>query len=130
VAEENFGDFLQATVDNGFPRPLAEQSFNLEATASGDIDFFVGRLDGRAVATATLVRTDDVAGIYAVATVENARRRGVGTAVTTAAVARAREWGCRAVVLQSTQAGFGVYSSIGFRTVVEYAIFNPRRVLR
>ena len=126
VVQANFEDFIAATVDNGMPRPVAEQSFDLSATAQGDVDFFLGRLDGRPAATATLIRTDDVAGIYAVATIEDARRRGLGAAVTWAAISRAREWGSRAVILQASPMGLGVYEAIGFKTVVEYAVFLPR----
>ena len=125
VVAANFADFIQATVDCGMPREVAEQSFDLGATGQGDLDFFLGRLDGRPAATATLVRTDDVAGIYAVTTVDDARRRGLGAAVTWAAVSRAREWGARAVVLQSSPMGYHIYEAIGFRTVVEYAVFLP-----
>ena len=125
VVAANYADFIQATVDCGMPREVAEQSFDLDATAQGDVDFFLGRLEGRPAATATLVRTGDVAGIYAVATVEEARRRGLGAAVTRAAVSRAREWGSRAVILQASPMGLHIYEAIGFRTVVEYAIFLP-----
>jgi GNAT superfamily N-acetyltransferase len=125
VVAANFEDFIQATVDCGMPRPIAEQSFDLRATESGDVDFFLGRLDGRPAGTSTLVRTDDVSGIYAVATVEGARRRGVGAAVTWAAVSRAREWGSRAVILQSSPMALDVYGRMGFRPVVEYAVFLP-----
>lgn len=125
VVAANFADFIQATVDCGMEREVAEQAFDLSATGQGDLDFFLGRLDGRPAATATLVNTGDVAGIYAVTTVENARRRGLGAAVTWAAVGRAREWGARAVVLQSSPMGLHIYEAIGFRTVVEYAVFLP-----
>jgi GNAT superfamily N-acetyltransferase len=125
VVASNFDDFIQATVDCGMPRPIAENAFDLRATKEGGVDFFLGRLDGRPAATATLIRTDDVAGIYAVATVDDARRRGLGSAVTWAAVDRAREWGSAAVVLQSSPMALHIYEQIGFQTVVEYAVFLP-----
>jgi GNAT superfamily N-acetyltransferase len=125
VVADNFEDFLQAAVDTGFPRPLAEQAFELAATNSGFLEFFLGRLKGRPAAFSILVRTDQVAGIYSVATVEDARGHGLGTAVTWAAVGRAREWGVTAVVLQSTQMALRIYEGMGFRKVVEYATFGP-----
>jgi len=126
VVESNYDDFIQATVECGMPREIALGAFDLSATASGQVDFFLGRLNGRPAATATLVRTESVAGIYSVSTVDDARRRGLGTAVTWAAVARAKEWGVDAVVLQSSEMGLGVYNAMGFRTVVEYAGYAPR----
>jgi len=124
VSAENFAEFLDAVVATGMPRPVAEQAFDLSATEHG-VDFYLGRLDGRPAATTVLVQTDDVAGIYSVATADGARRRGLGSAVTSAAVGRAHEMGSRAVVLQSSDMGLRVYEAIGFRTVVEYAIFMP-----
>jgi GNAT superfamily N-acetyltransferase len=54
----------------------------------------LGRLDGQAVATATVfVHPADVAGVYFVCTTPEARRRGIGAAVTAAAVRGARERG-------------------------------------
>ncbi len=123
VVESNYADFIQATVDCGMPRTVAEQAFDLGVTAQGAADFFLARLNGRPAATATLIRTDDVAGIYAVATVDDLQRRGLGSAVTWAAVSRARDWGARAIILQSSPMGFSLYSAMGFRTVVEYAVF-------
>ena len=63
--------------------------------------------------------------MYAVGTLADARRRGVGTAATWAAVAAGRAWGCDKVVLQASEMGFPMYRAMGFRTVVRYAIFRP-----
>ena len=126
VSAANLDDFIDATVESGMPREIAVATFDLGATAGGDVDYFLGRLDGRPAATATVVRTADVAGIYSVSTVDWARHRGVATAVTWAAVDRAREWQCRAVVLQASDMGYGLYAKMGFKTVVEYAGYGPR----
>jgi GNAT superfamily N-acetyltransferase len=79
------------------------------------------RLEGRPVGATLAIRTGDVGGVYAVETLPEARRRGVGTAVTWACVAAARAWGCRTVVLQASDMGLPVYLAMGFRTVVGYA---------
>ena len=72
------------------------------------------------------VRTGDVAGVYAVGTLRDARRQGVGTAATWAAVAAGRALGSETIVLQSSAMGFPVYEAMGFWTVVRYAIFARR----
>ncbi len=77
--------------------------------------------------TSLAIRTGEVAGVYAVGTLRDARRRGVGTAATWAAVAASRAWGCDKVVLQASEMGFPMYVDMGFRTVVRYAIFRPPR---
>ncbi len=76
---------------------------------------FVGRLDGRPVATNMLFNGAGVASVYAVATVPAARGQGIGAAITLAPLLLAREEGYRHAVLFSTEMGVGVYERIGFR---------------
>ena len=84
-------------------------------------------LEGQPVGYSLAIRSDDVSGVYNVATLTWARRRGVGTAATWAAVAAGRRWGCRVAVLQSSEMGQSVYEAIGFRTVVRYTEFRAAR---
>ncbi len=74
---------------------------------------YLGFLDGEPVATTTVYLAAGVAGIYFVMTVPEARRRGIGAAITYAALHRARdvEYG----VLGSSPAGRSVYAGLGFR---------------
>jgi GNAT superfamily N-acetyltransferase len=64
-------------------------------------------------------RTDEVVGIHNVATIESARGRGYGTAMTWATIADA-EPGVRVAVLKASALGRPVYERMGFRAVVEY----------
>ena len=85
----------------------------------------VGRRDGRAVATATLfVHPPEVAGVYFVATTPDARRRGIGAAVTARAMEEARVLGCSAAVLGSSPMGYGVYRRLGFEEVFRYRLLE------
>ena len=62
-------------------------------------------------------------GIYNVGTLEHARRRGLGTALTAAQVHDARGRGCRTASLQSTPMAERVYTAVGFRDlgrILEY----------
>jgi GNAT superfamily N-acetyltransferase len=81
---------------------------------------YLGRLDGAPVAATSLLLAAGVAGIYNVATVPEARGRGVASALVAAALREARAWGYRAGVLQSSQAGFSVYQRLGFRKVCAF----------
>jgi ribosomal protein S18 acetylase RimI-like enzyme len=80
-------------------------------------------LDGQPVAAALAFDVGDDCGIYNVGTLERARRRGLGTALTALLVHEAADRGCRTATLQSTAMGERVYAAVGFRDVggiVEY----------
>ena len=81
------------------------------------------RAGGELVAAALAYDFAGDCGIYNVGTVERARRRGLGTALTTAQVYAARARGCRTASLQSTQMAERVYAAVGFRDlgrILEY----------
>jgi len=95
------------------------------ARARDDIAAMLGRLDGTYVGSAYVIRTGDTAGVYAVGTAPEARRRGAGGAVTAAAVEFARQrWQSEPVFLQSSEMAVSMYSELGFRTVVGYRTFG------
>jgi GNAT superfamily N-acetyltransferase len=76
---------------------------------------YVALVGGRLVGASSMFMLAGVAGIYNVVTVPDARRLGVGTALTATPLLEARVMGYRAGVLQSSEMGFGVYREIGFR---------------
>jgi ribosomal protein S18 acetylase RimI-like enzyme len=68
-----------------------------------------------AVATALAFDFGDDCGIYNVGTLEHARRRGLGTALTARLLHDARARGRLSASLQSTAMAEGVYRAVGFR---------------
>jgi len=76
-------------------------------------------LAGELVATSSLAFNDGVAGVYNVATLPHARRRGFGTLLTAHAAREGRDLGASVAILQSSKAGFGVYRNLGFEQVGE-----------
>jgi len=102
--------------------------FPLNMVTGDAVRVLMAKLDGQFVGTAMAVRTGDLAGIYSVGTLEHARGRGVGTAVTAAAIrAAVRDWGVERIFLQSSQMGFGIYAALGFRTVTSYQMLGGMR---
>jgi len=84
----------------------------------------VGFLDGRPVAMARVLLAAGVAMVHGVAVLQEARRQGIGSAITLAALLGARAEGYRVAVLQASSMGRGPYERIGFRTVASYGRFE------
>jgi ribosomal protein S18 acetylase RimI-like enzyme len=78
---------------------------------------YVARLDGEVVAAAESALVDGVLGIFGVAVVPEARRRGIGAAITAHVVADRRD-DADLAVLESSEMGEGVYGRLGFRTLM------------
>ncbi|OGO15168.1 MAG: hypothetical protein A2Y93_00575 [Chloroflexi bacterium RBG_13_68_17] len=83
----------------------------------------VGFLDGVPVATATVFLAAGLASLHSITTVPEARRRGLGAAITQAALHVARGRGVRTAVLHSTPMGLDLYRRLGFQTCGRQAIF-------
>ena len=77
--------------------------------------WFLGLLNGKPVATGFLLLHKRVAGIYAVATIEEERGRGIGSAMTREILLAAKDLGYDFAVLQSSKTGLHVYERLGFR---------------
>ena len=87
---------------------------------------YVGWLEERPVATATLLMAAGVAGVYFVLTVPEARRRGIGGAITLAALREARELRYGTGVLGASEMGLPVYRRLGFEEYCRIAVYEWR----
>jgi GNAT superfamily N-acetyltransferase len=118
---------FQGVVAEGFGMPieLARELFTEKVLAGVPaMEAYLGLVDGLPVATSTLVRTDAVAGVYNVATLDTHRRRGIGEALTWYAIERGAEAGCTMAALQASEMGQPVYERMGFRVVAPYRTFH------
>ena len=83
----------------------------------------IARVDGENVAAGMAFDLDGDCGIYNVGTLEHARRRGLGTALTALLLHDASERGCRTASLQATAMAERMYAALGFRDlgrILEY----------
>jgi len=91
--------------------------------AGPGVSLYGGYSDGVPVTTGLGVRTGRTIGVYNIATVEAARRRGLGAAMTMRIVDDGTSAGCDVAILQASDMGYPIYERLGFRTVVEYVGF-------
>ena len=89
---------------------------------------YVGYVDGSPVASGMGWRTARTVGVYSISTIEPARRRGYGAAMTARVVADGVAAGCDVAALQASEMGRPIYERLGFRTVVRYVAYaDPAR---
>jgi ribosomal protein S18 acetylase RimI-like enzyme len=105
----------------GAPQAFGEAFADLAAAVglgpSSTFRHFLGYLNGEPVATCSLFLGAGVAGIYDVGTLPERRRRGIGAAMTRAAIADAAASGYRMAILHSSALGAEMYRAIGFHDV-------------
>jgi GNAT superfamily N-acetyltransferase len=85
----------------------------------------VARLGGEDAAAALAFDHGGDSGIYNVGTIERARRRGLGTALTALQLHDARDRGCRTASLQATPMAERVYAAVGFRDLGRFLEYAP-----
>ena len=116
-----------AGVGTGFPDAATGAMVRIETTLS-DPQYkaqqrYIGFLNGIPAATSALVLDSGVAGISAVATLPEARRKGIGRLMTVAPLLEARQMGYRVGILQASSMGYRIYNQIGFRDVCKYRLY-------
>jgi len=84
---------------------------------------YIGEVAGEPVTTGVGMLTDGWLGVFNIATPPTHTRRGYGGAVTARIVSDGLAAGAQASYLQSSNAGYGVYQQLGFRTVEEWSIW-------
>ncbi len=89
---------------------------------------YVGRLEGKAVASCMLFLAAGVAGIYFVGTSPEARGRGIAEAMTRRALQDGRDLGYSIGILQASAMGHPIYRTMGFREYFHIDVYqSPRK---
>lgn len=117
TAHEGFG--ASASTDAPFVAAVSRDA--LEGAAAAE--YYLALLDGEPVASSALTLAAGVAGIFSVATLEGARGRGIGAAVTMAPLLAARDRGYAVGVLQASEMGYSIYARMGFTEQFRYRSF-------
>ena len=91
--------------------PMARWTVNNPA-----FDIYCARLKGRVVAALATLRRAEVVGVYHVATLPAARRRGIAGNLLTLALRAAQQAGCTLATLTATPEARHLYETLGFRS--------------
>jgi len=127
--EDTLKDWIEAASD-GYNLP--ESTRNLLHEIESSLGFrkysnksnYVGYMNEKPVATALMILDYGVAGIFAVSTIPEARRKGIGTLITAKPLLKAREMGYKVGVLHSSPMGLKVYSRLGFKEYCKIGIYR------
>jgi ribosomal protein S18 acetylase RimI-like enzyme len=117
--EHDLAQWGQAFCDaHGAPPPAAEAW--IEAARRLEFGrtpwtYWLAQLDGELAGLGLSFIGAGVVGLYTIGTMPNARRRGVGSALTLVPMLEAREAGIRAAILHSSPDGALLYPRLGFK---------------
>jgi GNAT superfamily N-acetyltransferase len=115
----DWSDYLEYLPRVGVPAGL------LSGADPSAFHVLAARRSGETVATAIAHDHESDCGIFNMSTVEAARRRGLGTALTARHVHDARERGCSTATLQATPMAERIYAAVGFRDLGRFLEFAP-----
>ncbi|MDH5243793.1 MAG: GNAT family N-acetyltransferase [Chloroflexota bacterium] len=105
------------------PRSWLDAIVTVGLAALPGASLYVGYDDDVPVTAGLGIRTGRTIGVYNIATIPAARRRGYGAAMTMRIVDDGAAAGCDVAILQASDMGRPIYERLGFRTVVEYVGF-------
>jgi ribosomal protein S18 acetylase RimI-like enzyme len=111
----DYGRVVALANDDPGERERAPLLFHDETILAPHIAAFVAYQGAEPVACAMTLVSHRVAGVFYVATVQHARRRGLGDALTRIAARAGFELGADAAWLGASDMGAGLYRRIGFR---------------
>jgi hypothetical protein len=126
----------QIVSGTAFGRPPAAVEAMADALSSPDVvgnpcvAIATASVAGQMVGSGTLWITGGIAGILNVGTLEQARGRGIGYAITLASLRRAMELGATLAALHASTQGFPIYLRMGFRHDGNVRVFRGPADLR
>jgi len=113
---------IAAYASNGFPPEVFAGYRNHAGLLAENVAAFIALLDGEPVSIAMTIVSHGVAGIYWVGSLEQARGKGLGRAVTVAATNAGFDLGGEIASLQASPMGKPIYLNLGYETALEYQL--------
>lgn len=115
----------------GFPPEVFGHYTDGNGLLADNVAAFIAYLDGTPVSIAMTIVTDEVAGIYWVGSLEQARGKGLGRIITTAATNAGFDLGANLASLQASPMGQPIYEAMGYETIYEYRLLmaTPPRTI-
>jgi len=105
---------------------IVEEMLRIDLLDRPECAVYVGYLDGVPVSTALGFRTGRTMGVYNIATIPEARRRGFGEAMTARVLTDGEAAGCDVAALQASSMGRPIYERLGFQLAVRYTGYVER----
>lgn len=94
-----------------------------QAGLNGKLEYYLGILEGKPVATCCTYVDGEIGGLYWVGTLPEARGKGIASSIVLYALEKAASMGCSTSILQASDMGRGVYLKIGFREYCQIDIY-------
>jgi ribosomal protein S18 acetylase RimI-like enzyme len=127
TAIEQADDFWRVAIASyssiGFPPEVFAGYTNHGGLLAENVVAFLALFDGEPVGIAMTMVSHDVAGIYWVGSLEQARGKGIGRAVTVAATNAGFDLGADVASLQASPMGKPIYEAMGYETAFEYQMW-------
>ncbi|MGH8000662.1 MAG: GNAT family N-acetyltransferase [Brasilonema sp.] len=120
-----FGDSEEGRNVAAYFSLLCEQQINQFPA----IRHYIGKYHGEVVATGTLFVGSETVGIYDIATRDEYRHRGIGSAMFAYLLREARSCQHHYAVLQASTEGIGIYLKAGFTPIGDVHVFESRTLL-
>ncbi len=111
-----------AYATNGFPPEVFAGYTRHEGLLAENVVAYVAYVDGEPVSIALTIVNNGIAGIYWVGSLERARGRGLGRAVTVAATNAGFDLGGKIASLQASPMGRPIYTKLGYETAFDYRL--------
>jgi hypothetical protein len=107
----------------GFPPEAFGFYTNHAGLLAPNVAAFIAYLDGEPVSIAMTIVSHGVAGIYWVGSLEQARGKGLGRAVTIAATNAGFDLSADVASLQASPMGKPIYAEMGYETIFDYRLW-------